>query len=87
MTDKGLEEDLVKLNYYYEQHFVNSKDFSNSIPSPWAYFTIPVNRTLFFFPQKEVTVWAWGYYDVNILPTLVLWLTQWLHTPHRQKAV
>lgn len=71
MADKELEEDLLKHNYYYELYFVNCKDFRNSIGCPLAYFTIPVNRTLFFFFQKEVTVCAWGYYNVNILPTLV----------------
>ena len=71
MADKELEEDLAEHNHYYELYFVNYKDFSNSIGSPSAYFTIPVKRTHFFF-QKEVTVCGWGYYNVNILPTLVL---------------
>lgn len=73
MADNKLEEDLLNHNYHYELCLVNYKDFGNSTGSPLAYFTIPVNRTLFFFPpQKEVTVCAWGYYNVNILPTLVL---------------
>lgn len=73
MADKELEEDLLKHNYYYELYFVNYKDFSNSIGSPLASVTIPVNRALFlFFFQKKVTVCAWGYFNVNILPTLVL---------------
>lgn len=35
---------------------------------------------MYFFSQ-EVIVCAWGYYNVKIPPTLVLWLTQWFHTP------
>lgn len=84
MTDKELEGDLLKHNHYCEPYFVNYKDFCNSTGSPLAYFAIAVNRTLFFL-QKDMTVCAWGYYNVNILPTLVLWLTQWFHTPHKQK--
>lgn len=53
MADKELEEDLPKHNYYCEQYFVNYKDFSNSIGSPLASFTNPVNRTFFFSPERS----------------------------------
>lgn len=52
MTDKNLEKDLLKQNYYYKLYFVNYKDFNNSIGTPLGYFTISMNTTLFFSPQK-----------------------------------